>query len=62
MLKSGVLINSSHNICFAHTDSELKIVEKAYVRSLETIRNAISEKKLDKLLEGPVIQPIFKVR
>ena len=62
MLRRGVLINSSHNICYAHQRKDYDIVEHSYNVVLRNIREAIDTKNLKACLDGPEIKPIFEVR
>jgi glutamate-1-semialdehyde 2,1-aminomutase len=62
MIKRGVLINNSNNICFAHSETDISYVAKAYDESLSLCRDFLSSKDWEKKLHSPVIKPIFKVR
>ena len=62
MLKNGVLIGGSHNICFAHTDDDIAQVLKAYNIALDRIATELDEGTLENNLEVPPIFPVFKVR
>ena len=62
MLRFGVLIGSSHNICYAHNDAGLEVIEKAYENTLSRISADLKEGKLEERLEVDPIYPVFQVR
>jgi glutamate-1-semialdehyde aminotransferase/spore coat polysaccharide biosynthesis protein SpsF (cytidylyltransferase family) len=62
MVKRGVLINNSNNICFAHSEIDLSYVAKAYDESLSMCRDFLDSKDWEKKINSPIIKPIFKVR
>jgi glutamate-1-semialdehyde 2,1-aminomutase/spore coat polysaccharide biosynthesis protein SpsF len=62
MIAAGVLINASHNICFAHTPSDIARVLAAYDHALAVLRDALEQGDIDRRLGNQVIKPIFSVR
>ena len=62
MLGNGVLTQGTHNICYAHTDSDMECVVKAYEKSLGVISNRLLNDTLRKKLNCPTIYPVFQVR
>ncbi len=62
MLRAGVLISGSHNICFAHTDADMALVKRAWGAAMDRIATDLSDGKLLERLEVPPIYPIFQVR
>lgn len=62
MLRHGVLLTASHNICYAHDDENFSTTLTAYDQTLAFIRERLDGGRLDDALTGPVIEPIFKVR
>ena len=62
MLSKGVLLNPSHNICFAHTDADVNHVLQAYEHSLNVIAEELEHPGLEDRLGIPVIRPVFAVR
>jgi len=62
MIRGGVLITSSHNLCYAHDDENITTTLHAYDAALSAIRDGLTASNLDKRLAGPVIEPIFKIR
>ncbi len=57
LINSGILINASHNICFAHDYKDLDYVIKAYDKIIKNLRQAIETKSPE--LNFPPIKPIF---
>ncbi len=62
MIAAGVLINASHNVCFAHTDADVTSVLAAYDCALGVLREALDRGDLSQRLGDQVIKPIFPVR
>ena len=62
MLAAGVLINASHNICHAHSPTDIGRVLAAYDRTLPVVQDALSAGNLDTRLNNRVIKPIFSIR
>ncbi|MCF8495328.1 MAG: aminotransferase class III-fold pyridoxal phosphate-dependent enzyme [Alphaproteobacteria bacterium] len=62
MLRAGVLIAGSHNICFAHNDADIAQVRDAYEGALGRISQELKVGTLLKNLEVPAIYPVFQVR
>jgi glutamate-1-semialdehyde 2,1-aminomutase len=62
MIAAGVLINASHNICFAHTDTDFAQVLNAYDHSLPLLRDALDRGDIERRLGNQVIRPVFSVR
>jgi len=62
MIRAGVLINASHNICYAHTPEDLGRVVGAYRHALPLVRGAIDEGDIERQLGNQVIRPIFTLR
>ncbi len=62
MIRHGVLITGSHNICSAFTDNDLSKVLAAYDATFGYLSESLTSKTLMKNLKSPAIQPLFKVR
>ena len=62
MIAAGVLINASHNVCFAHTDADVERVLAAYDHALAALREALDRGDISRRLGNQVIKPIFSVR
>jgi glutamate-1-semialdehyde 2,1-aminomutase/spore coat polysaccharide biosynthesis protein SpsF len=62
LIGAGVLINASHNVCNAHTASDLEQVVAAYRRALPIVREALDAGDIERRLGNQVIRPVFAVR
>lgn len=62
MLKMGVLVQVTHNICFAHTEADQIVIRNAYDHALGVISSALESGSLEQELDGSIIEPVFKVR
>ncbi|MBW1697339.1 MAG: aminotransferase class III-fold pyridoxal phosphate-dependent enzyme [Deltaproteobacteria bacterium] len=62
MIAEGVLINASHNLCYAHSKADLLRVEKAYSVTLERLSECLKKGNLVEVLDAPVVRPVFAVR
>jgi glutamate-1-semialdehyde 2,1-aminomutase/spore coat polysaccharide biosynthesis protein SpsF len=62
MIAAGVLINASHNICFAHTAADFAQTLSAYDHALEVLADALDQGDVERRLGNQIIRPIFSVR
>jgi glutamate-1-semialdehyde 2,1-aminomutase len=62
MIAAGVLINASHNMCFAHTEADCAHVLVAYDHALAALRDALDRGDISRQLGNQVIRPMFAVR
>ena len=62
MFRRGIITIGSHNMSYAHTDEDVKSLLQAYDEVIPTLKTAIDEKSLNKILEAEPLQPLFKVR
>jgi glutamate-1-semialdehyde aminotransferase/spore coat polysaccharide biosynthesis protein SpsF (cytidylyltransferase family) len=62
MIAAGVLINSSHNVCFSHTEADIAHVLNAYDHALPLLREALDRGDIEQRLGNQVIRPVFSVR
>lgn len=62
MLESGVLISASHNVCYAHDETDLRTVFAAYDVTLSCLAQELQRPSLDERIDTPLIQPVFEVR
>lgn len=62
MIAAGVLINASHNVCFAHTSVDIGRVLAAYDIALDTLSASLKKGEVDSRIGNQVIRPIFSVR
>ena len=59
-LKRGILTIGGHNPTFSHSDSDVDRTLRVYRAALETLASAIKHDRVEILLEGPLIQPVFR--
>lgn len=62
MLRAGVLVNASHNVCSSLSDQDVLKVLAAYDSALSVIAAEIDTGTLESRLGVAVIEPVFKVR
>lgn len=62
VLARGILTLGSHNMSYAHTDSDLAQLEQAQDEAFGIIREAIDSGDIKSYLAGPPIEPLFRVR
>ena len=59
-IKRGILISSSQNISFSHTNHDIDYTLKVYRTAMEILSTALREGNIKELLEGPPVQAIFR--
>jgi glutamate-1-semialdehyde 2,1-aminomutase/spore coat polysaccharide biosynthesis protein SpsF len=62
MIQAGVLINASHNVCYAHTPADVAQVLAAYDQALPVVRDELARGGLERRLGSRIIRPVFAVR
>jgi glutamate-1-semialdehyde aminotransferase/spore coat polysaccharide biosynthesis protein SpsF (cytidylyltransferase family) len=62
MIAAGVLVNASHNLCFAHSASDIAWIDAAYDQALAVLREALDCGDINSRLGSQVIRPIFNLR
>ncbi|MBI1778534.1 MAG: aminotransferase class III-fold pyridoxal phosphate-dependent enzyme [Proteobacteria bacterium] len=62
MIAAGVLINASHNLCYAHTSADLAHVLRAYDHALGILRDALDAEDIATRTGNQLIRPLFTVR
>ena len=62
MIARGILTAGSYNISYAHTDDDLRQLERAQDESCRIVRGALDAGDVATRLAGPAIQPVFRVR
>jgi glutamate-1-semialdehyde aminotransferase/spore coat polysaccharide biosynthesis protein SpsF (cytidylyltransferase family) len=62
MIAAGVLVNASHNVCFAHSADDVARVLIAYDHALAVLRKALERGDVEKHLDNQIIKPIFSGR
>jgi hypothetical protein len=56
------LLNASHNVCYAHTPTDLGWVFAAYDHALGVVQEMIDSGSVESHLGNQVIRPVFSVR
>jgi glutamate-1-semialdehyde 2,1-aminomutase len=62
MFARGILIVGTHNISYAHSDSDINKLLSAYNEVLPLIKEAVEERKLESYLKCKPLEPLFKIR
>jgi glutamate-1-semialdehyde 2,1-aminomutase len=62
LIRAGVLLNASHNICYAHSAADYSLVIGAYKHALPLLRGALDNGDIERQLGNQVIRPIFTLR
>ena len=62
MIASGVLINASHNVSFAHDRADMARVLAAWDHAAGVLAGELARGGLDQLLDNGLIRPVFQVR
>jgi glutamate-1-semialdehyde 2,1-aminomutase/spore coat polysaccharide biosynthesis protein SpsF len=62
MLARGILVNASHNVCYAHSADDIARVVAAYDEALAVVASELATGSLEARLGIAPIEPIFRVR
>jgi glutamate-1-semialdehyde 2,1-aminomutase/spore coat polysaccharide biosynthesis protein SpsF len=62
VVKRGILILATHNMTAAHDDFAVEQTLEAYADVLKTLSGWLTEDDPSRFLEGPMTQPVFRVR
>ena len=62
MIRGGVLVLHSHNVCYAHDAADVEHVLSAYDKTFATIAEMLGRGNLDDELDVPVIRPVLSIR
>jgi glutamate-1-semialdehyde aminotransferase/spore coat polysaccharide biosynthesis protein SpsF (cytidylyltransferase family) len=62
MIKRGILLTGSHNICYQHNDLDKQKIIYAYEATFEQLASHLSTGNLRNYLESPAIRPLFSIR
>lgn len=60
MIKRGILWSSFHNMCFSHTDADVKYTLEAYDDIFPTFKSLIETNTVEAHLKGQVLEPVFR--
>ena len=61
-VKRGVLLLATHNLTTAHDPSAIHQTLEVYAEVLKTLASWVEDSNPTRLLEGPMTQPVFRVR
>ena len=59
-VKRGVLFSGGHNLCFSHSNEDIEHTLRVYRAAMEITGEAIRRDKVEKMLEGQPVQPVFR--
>ena len=62
LVKRGVLALTTHNMTTAHDAPAVEQTLEAYAEVLKTLSGWLSDANPARFLEGPMIQPVIRVR
>lgn len=60
LIKRGILFLTGYNICFAHDDDTISAAIQANREALEILATAMKAGDVEKLLEGPCVEAVFR--
>ncbi len=60
MIKRGILISAGFNLCFAHSDEDVRRTLEACRDALAILAEALAGDRVKATLEGPIIQAVFR--
>ncbi|UFJ42527.1 aminotransferase class III-fold pyridoxal phosphate-dependent enzyme [Brevibacillus humidisoli] len=58
----GILTVGTHNLSYAHSDSDLEKLMAVYDEVFAVLNMAVDQSKLDQLLTCPPLEPLFRIR
>ena len=61
-IKRGVLLLATHNLTTAHDPSAIHQTLEVYAEVLKTLSSWVEDSNPSRFLEGPMTQPVFRVR
>jgi len=62
IFKRGIITLGTHNLSYAHSDSDITLLLNGYDQVFPIIRRAVDDRKLEKMLETEPLKPLFRVR
>jgi glutamate-1-semialdehyde 2,1-aminomutase len=62
MFSRGILILSTHNMSFAHSDADVAQLLAVYDKVLPVLKDAVDNRKMGQYLRCKPLEPLFKVR
>ena len=62
IIAEGILTAGSYNMCYAHTEADLRRLDLAQGTACALVREALEQGDIAKRLKGAPIEPVFRVR
>ena len=62
MFSKGILTFGTHNMSYSHSDEDIASLLAVYNDVLPVLKDAVDNRKMDKLLRCKPLEPLFKVR
>jgi glutamate-1-semialdehyde 2,1-aminomutase/spore coat polysaccharide biosynthesis protein SpsF len=59
-LKRGVLFSGGHNLCYSHSNEDIEQALRVYRAAMEITAAAVLGNKVEAMLEGQPVQPVFR--
>lgn len=59
-IKRGVLFMANHNTSLAHTEADIDRTLEVYGEAMGVLSTALEQDRIDDLLEGPRVEPVFR--
>jgi glutamate-1-semialdehyde aminotransferase len=59
-LKRGVLFTGGHNLCYSHSAADIDYTLRVYRTAMAIVAEAVRHGKLENILEGEAVQPVFR--
>ncbi len=60
LIRRGILWQGFHNMCYSHSDEDIRALLLAYKESLSILKKAVEENDIKKYLLGKPVQPVFR--
>ncbi len=60
MIKRGILTSGGFTLCYAHSDEDVRRTLAACRDALGILATALAGDRVEAMLEGPVVQPVFR--
>ncbi len=60
LLRRRILWNGVHNFCYSHTEEDVDYLEGAYLEVTAALGAGLQSGRLESLLEGECLQPVFR--
>jgi glutamate-1-semialdehyde aminotransferase len=60
LLKHGVLWSGFHNLCFSHTEEDVRVILDAYAHALGVLKGALAGAGVPAALRGSPVEPVFR--